>query len=274
MTDNDPFFFSYRRWSDVLPNRAAPSVEYFDNIVGTKPLVLLIVLVGLSVTLVLALVIWPLLRLRDGQRLTALDSAPLLFFALIGVGFMFIEIPLIQRFVLLLGHPTYSMSVSLPGILLGAGLGSYLSGRGRLAPAARVGIAMTGIVLAIVALELGHESLVRSLLPSSLPVRLTAVALITGVLGVLMGIPFPTAVAALARKPQLISLGWTINGGTTVVASVLAIPVAMAWGFSTVLGGAAACYVMAWLLLVLWQIRAGLAEHTPAIAPDGARTTG
>ncbi len=53
-----------------------------------------------------------------------------------------------------------------------------------------------------------------------MPARLAVVALITGVFGMLMGMPFPTAIAALARKPQLISLGWTVNGGTTVVQAV------------------------------------------------------
>lgn len=253
VTDNDPFFFSYRRWTDVLPQRVTPSVEYYDNIVGTKPLVLLIVLVGMSVVIAAALVLWPLIRLRDRHPVTGSDSPVLLFFALIGVGFMFIEISLIQRFVLLLGHPTYSMSVSLPSILLGAALGSYLSGRGRFGAATRVGIAMGGIVLAIAALEGGHESLVARVLPWGLPSRLAVVAGITAIFGLFMGIPFPTAVAALARQPHLISLGWTINGGTTVVASVLAIPVAMAWGFSAVLVTAAACYVSAWCLLLVWR---------------------
>ncbi len=274
VTDDAPFFFSYRRWSDLWPHEATQSVVYYDNIIGTKPLVLLVVLVGLSVSLVLALVVWSLRWTADKQTSSLGDSLILIFFALIGVGFMFIEIPLIQHFVLLLGHPTYSMSITLPGILLGAALGSYVSGRTRLSPGRRVGVAVAGIILSIVLLHVGHEALVRSVLTWPLAARLTVVALITGVFGVFMGIPFPSAVAALADKPQLIALGWTVNGGTTVVASVVAIPVAMTWGFSMVLAVAAACYGISWLLLSVWRVWAETSEcSAPAMLRQRVRTT-
>jgi len=113
----------------------------------------------------------------------------------------------------------------------------------------------------------------RGVLAWPLASRLALVALITSVFGVFMGIPFPTSVAALARKPQLISLGWTINGGTTVVASVLAIPVAMTWGFSMVLASAAACYIIAWPLLARWLARTDAQESANLHILKGVRTT-
>lgn len=268
--DDDPFFFSYRRWSDILPRRGTPSVKYYDDIIGTKPLILLIVLIGQSTALVLLLVVWPIVRSRRREPVSGADGLILVFFALIGLGFMLIEIPLIQRFVLLLGHPTYSMGVTLPGILLGAALGSYLSGSTRIAAAARIGIATAGIVLGILALHLGQESLVRGVLAWPLAGRLAIVAVVAGAFGLLMGIPFPTAVEALARQPHLVSLGWAVNGGSTVVASVLAIPVAMNWGFGTVLAVAGACYLSAWLVFGLWYVKAPGFNHEPALAP--ART--
>lgn len=177
---------------------------------------------------------------------------------------MFIEIPLIQRFVLLLGHPTYSMSVSLPGILLGASLGSYLSGRGLLTPTLRLAIAAIGIALGTVALQTGHDALVRTVLAWPLEARLASVGLIAATFGVFMGIQFPTAIAVLSSHRELIPLAWTVNGGTTVVASVVAIPIAMAWGFSAVLMIAVACYVGAWLALMLWWSRTRSTPLAPA----------
>jgi hypothetical protein len=263
VTDDGPFFFSYRRWSDVLPNRTTSSITYYDNIIGTKPLVLLIALVGLAVLLVLLLVVWPILSARGRYRVNRTDSVMLVFFSLIGVGFMFIEIPLIQRFVLLLGHPTYSMSVSLPGILLGAALGSYLSGRGRLTPTLRLAVAAIGIGLGTVVLHVGHDALIRTVLAWTLEARLASVGLIAATFGVFMGIPFPTAIAALANRRGLIPLAWTVNGGTTVVASVVAIPIAMSWGFSAVLMIAVACYVVAWLAFTLWWSRSRSTFRAP-----------
>jgi hypothetical protein len=240
-----------------------PSITYYDNIIGTKPLVLLIVLVGLAVLLVLLLVVWPIFSARGRYRVNRTDSVILVFFSLIGVGFMFIEIPLIQRFVLPLGHPTYSMSVSLPAILLGAALGSYLSGRGRLTPSSRLAIAVIGIGLCTAALQTGHDALIRAVLTWPQEARLASVGFIATVFGVFMGIPFPTAVAALAGHRGLIPLAWTVNGGTTVVASVVAIPIAMAWGFSAVLMMAVACYVAAWLMLTWWWSRIGPSSLGP-----------
>ena len=53
----------------------------------------------------------------------------LAYFGLLGAGFMLVEVALLQRFVLLLGHPVYSLTVTLFSLLLGTGLGSYLSRR-------------------------------------------------------------------------------------------------------------------------------------------------
>ena len=68
---------------------------------------------------------------------------PLAYFACLGAGFMLIEVALLQRFVLLLGHPVYSLTVTLFSLLLGTGIGSLLSrhvtGRGR-APNRRTGV--------------------------------------------------------------------------------------------------------------------------------------
>jgi hypothetical protein len=264
VTDDKPFFFSYRRWSDVLPNRSTPSIKYYDNITGTKPLVLLIALVALVVLLVVLLVVVsPMFAAGDRYRPSGADSLMLAFFSLIGVGFMFIEIPLIQRFVLLLGHPPYSMSITLPGILLGASLGSFLSSRGHLTPSRRVGIAAIGIGLGIAALQIGHGTPVHTVLGWPLAARLASVGFIAATFGVFMGIPFPTAVAALASHRQLIPLGWTVNGGTTVLASVVAIPIAMTWGFSAVLIAAVACYIAAWLALTLWWSKIRSASFAP-----------
>lgn len=74
----------------------------------------------------------------------------------------------------------------------------------------------------------------------------------------------PRAHAALAGHRELIPLAWTVNGGTPVVASLLAIPIAMAWGFSTVLMIAVACYVAACLAITLWWSRSRSTSRVPA----------
>jgi hypothetical protein len=81
--------------------------------------------------LAILLILVPLVALR-GRSLRELVtdySGALLYFACLGVGFLLVEIVLIQRFVLFLGHPAYAISVILFGLLFFGGLGSYLSGR-------------------------------------------------------------------------------------------------------------------------------------------------
>jgi hypothetical protein len=127
-------------------------------------------------------------------------------------------------------------------------------------------IAVIGIGLCTAALQTGHDALIRAVLTWPQEARLASVGLIATVFGVFMGIPFPTAVAALAGHRGLIPLAWTVNGGTTVVASVVAIPIAMAWGFSAVLMMAVACYVAAWLMLTWWWSRIG----PPSLGPGSS----
>jgi hypothetical protein len=124
-------------------------------------------------------------------------------------------------------------------------------------------VAAIGIGLGTVVLHVGHDALIRTVLAWTLEARLASVGLIAATFGVFMGIPFPTAIAALANRRGLIPLAWTVNGGTTVVASVVAIPIAMSWGFSAVLMIAVACYVVAWLAFTLWWSRSRSTFRAP-----------
>src|SRR5260221_9666828 len=130
-TDDRPFFFHLIKPGTPLKFRVDRSILFGTGIeVLTGLLLISVLLLALFVFLPLAWlspepVVW-----RE------LPLAPLLYFAALGAGFMFVEMGLMQRFVLLLGHPVYSLSVILFTLLLGGGLGSALSRR--LGPPARI----------------------------------------------------------------------------------------------------------------------------------------
>jgi len=178
--------------------------------------------------------------------------------ALIGLGFMLIEVPLIQRFQLLLGQPILSLAVVLAALLLGGGVGSALSQRWGLATLS-VRLAGAGLAIAVIATLywLALPGLINSLLGSALAVRLLATAIFAALIGLPMGIPFPGLLRMAAADESQIALLWAINGAFSVLGSTLALVISMQWGFSwALLSGAVAYLLMAGLVLVRVRRRA------------------
>jgi hypothetical protein len=168
----------------------------------------------------------------------------LAYFGLLGLGFLFVEIPLMQRFILFLGQPVYAFTAVLASLLLFSGLGSLASAQ---LPTRRV---LLLLIVAILVYPLGLTLLFRTFLGSPLALRLLATALCLAPLGFLMGIPFPGGLDWLRRRaPGLIPWAWAINGCTSVLASILAAMLALSAGFSWVLVAAALVYAGAWLAL-------------------------
>ena len=172
------------------------------------------------------------------------------YFLLIGLAFMFVEMPWLQRFVLYLGHPSYATTVVLSALLVGAGLGAVLSPR--LLPFARraVGIALPVVILI---LNLGMGVVFEATLGWSLGWRVVmAIALVVPV-GVLMGAPFPLGMMLAGtsdRDPSsLRAWYWAMNGMASVLATVLSLVSAMTIGFTATVAVGAAAYVLAgWVL--------------------------
>jgi predicted membrane-bound spermidine synthase len=160
---------------------------------------------------------------------------------------MLIEVALLQRFVLLLGHPVYSLTVTLFSLLIGTGLGSMLSRR---VPDARVRSAAVVACVAVAAIGILWATvlpgLVRAAIASALAVRIAIAMALMVPAGMVMGMPLPAGVRLLAeRQPQLIPWAWGMNGALSVLGATLAVFVAMNWGFSVTLVCGAALYAAA-----------------------------
>jgi hypothetical protein len=159
------------------------------------------------------------------------------YFGLLGLGFLLVEMPLVQRFILFLGHPAYALTAVLFAILLFSGVGSVLSARVplRWALAALVGLAL----LYPPALDGLFSLALRLPLWGRLMVAVAALA----PLGVVMGMPFPLGLARLRDlAPVTVPWAWGVNGAASVIASVLAALLALSFGFRVVLLIGAACY--------------------------------
>src|SRR2546422_11223328 len=104
----------------------------------------LLTLFGISAVLVLLFIIGPLLV--GGERPGRGWGAWLAYFGALGAGFMLLEVAVLQRFVLLLGHPVYSLTVTLFSLLLGTGLGAAWSRRFEVVTLRRTGAVATVVV--------------------------------------------------------------------------------------------------------------------------------
>ena len=248
-TDDRPFFFQFLKPKDWLRLDELGDDNFFaSGLLGHMRLVTGFMVLAALLTLAPLLSI----RRRDGERgrLSAL-----FFFAGLGLGYMLVELVLIQRTVLLLGHPTHSVSVTLATLLVGSGIGSLLTGRDRLRarPTRAVLGAVAAIAVLVVAYDLALGTLVETLLP--LPWVMRAAALVTLVLplGVVMGIPFPLGLWRFEARggPTLVAWGLGLNGFMGVLGSLVAVPLAMVFGFGAVLLGAAGIYGLT--ALTFWR---------------------
>jgi hypothetical protein len=252
-TDDRPFFFNQTRLSDV--GQAAPVAEDYLPYARTPYVVLLVTLAILGLLCVLAFAL-PLTAVRGPGR-PSVNS--LLFFAAIGVGFLTLEIVLIQRFVLFLGFPTYALSVVLFSLLVFTGIGSLLSERWR--GSRRALLASLAIACALIAASAaGLQDLLRSLIELPFAARIAVAVALLAPVGLTLGMAMPIGLRRLSGLyPAGVPWAWGINGITSVLASVLAIAIAITWGFTVATLVALACYLGA-------LAHAGLGRW-PAAAP-------
>jgi hypothetical protein len=167
------------------------------------------------------------------------------YFALLGIGFMFVEISLIQKIILPLENPPYAAATVLTSILISSGIGSLLSHR---VSCLRSPSVIIIISILIVFYSFFLPAIMDVISPYSIPVKIILVFFFLMPLGLLIGIPFPTGLKILSEKNKsLIPWAWAINGCFSVIAPILAIMLAMALGFKMVLWLGALTYALAFI---------------------------
>jgi len=190
----------------------------------------------------------------DNQHWKRASLAP--YFALLGVAFLLIEAPLIQRFHLLLGQPVLALITVVGALLVGSGLGSLYSSRFPLEvlPRLVIGFALGVAALGLLSLLI-YPPLIRWALPLDLSLRVAVTALAILPLGFLMGVPFPSGLrVAHVADPNGVAAFWGANAVTSVLGATLAMVVAIAVGFSAaMLLGAALYGLVALLIMVSWS---------------------
>jgi SAM-dependent methyltransferase len=254
-TDDKPHFFHFFRWRS-LPELLAlkeqgglPLLEWgYPVLVATLAQAVLASL--LLIAAPAAWVTWVGARQRGGRPPARASRRVLVYFAAIGLAFMFIEIAFIQKFVLFLSHPLYAVAVVLFAFLLFAGTGSAASRRWhdgsvpvlRHAEAAVVGAIALSATLCLGVLSWLFQHAVA--LPDLLRIAISA-ALIAP-LAFFMGMLFPMGLARVeAADARLVPWAWAVNGCASVTGAVLATLLAIHIGFTAVVVAALGLYAVA-----------------------------
>ncbi|MGC2323366.1 MAG: hypothetical protein WA463_12105 [Terriglobales bacterium] len=251
VSDNAPFFFFTFKAGDVLRNVLHASGRGIDwkNNLGVVVLGMMLVI---SLAAVLAFLIGPLVLRADDSAL-----APLLYFVALGLGYILVEIALIQRFVLFLGHPTYALTVVVFLMLLSSGAGSALSRR-LLAKTRLVRPVLGAIAVLVTAYIFALPRVLGTLVGWPFAAKLGVSGALLAPLGFIMGMPFPTGLRQIATADgSTIEWAWAMNAASSVLGSVLAMVVAIELGLSAALAGGAAAYVAALLLTLTWRFGIG-----------------
>jgi hypothetical protein len=239
-TDDRPFFFHTTKLQNQF------DVAFGKSMLFGNGLSALMTLLGISLTLVVVFVFGPLLIADRGVSHPRGWWAWLAYFGALGAGFMLIEVSVLQRFVLLLGHPVYSLTVTLFSLLLGTGLGAAWSRtfeEETLRRSATRGI----LIIAAIAVTFVFvvDPVVSWAIPFSRPVRMAVAVLTLVPIGIALGVPMPTGLRMLsARAPEMVAWAWGMNGALSVLGATLAIFIAMNWGFGVTLLAAAATYLL------------------------------
>ena len=254
-TDDRPFFFHTVKWG-TLPELLALRAQGGLPLIEWGFVILAATLVQASVAAVV-LILLPLLALRtprgpDPPAATPARWRVVLFFASLGLGFLFVEIAFMQRFAVFLGHPLFAIAVVLAGLLLFAGLGAgaidrlaRLVGRigGRASP---VPVVAAGIVVVGVAYVWLLPWVFEAAQGWPVAARIAVALALLGPIGFPLGMPFPLGLKALGgRAPALVPWAWGINACASVVSASLATFIALHIGFTPVLGCALVLYVLA-----------------------------
>jgi len=241
-TDDNPYFLNYFKWQ-ALPEILGLKGQGGMVLLESGYLILVFTLLQ-AIAASLALVLLPVIARPYVPAPEARWSRPRIvaYFFAIGLGFLFLEIAFIQKFILYLGHPLYAAAVVLAVFLVFAGMGSQYGQAMRIRVIWPVAIIMGLGIVDLIMMNFLFDAL--NWVP--VYVKILLAILMLGPLAFCMGMPFPLALTKVgAQAPDLIPWAWAVNGCASVIGAVLATLLAVHSGFAAVVLAALALYGLA-----------------------------
>jgi len=272
--DNSPYFWHFARFKDALATLLglASDVPDYRFLIGE---LVSIILLFIAILFAAVFLLLPLVSIRNTWAEMPYKWSAGVYFAALGLGFMFHEVSLIQMFTLFLGYPTHSLTVTLFSMLLFSGLGSLLSERYGTNPARSLRLLLAGLIGLAVFYQLALPMIIAIFAGQSFGLRVLVTIAVMAPLGLCLGAFMPIGLTTVARltshKREYVAWAWAVNGFFSVMASILSTILAMVFGFRIVLLIALAVYAVGVFSLV------GLMRHadqTPEESIASARVSG
>jgi MFS family permease len=247
VNDGRPYFWHFSSFNTVISNSThSINAVNFEDQLGERVLLLLLAIATLLAAVFLVL---PFVSIRDEWRRLPRKGRSAVYFGAIGLGFFFFEIALIQRLVLFLGYPTYSITVTLASLLIFTGIGALIAGRfgtwARRGPPVLLAI-ITGLTAFYC---FGLPPLMNAAQSVPFATRAIIAFAVLAPLGICLGAFMPLGVGAISEltslRRQYVAWAWAVNGFASVVGSVLATILAMTYGFGLLLVLGLVMYVVA-----------------------------
>jgi spermidine synthase len=235
-TDDRPFFHHYFRWGhlDEIYRLAG---EKWQILVEGGYLVPIVLIQALFLSFLF--IVLPLISGKLGRKKPAVAGGHpfswLIFFSALGLGFMFVEISLMQKFILFLSHPVYSVSLVIFSLLIFAGGGSRLSMRIDPRASRELKLILSSVAGLLLLYAFFLPPVLQFFQGKPLFLRQVISVLLIAPLGFLLGMPFPLGIRLVGSQwPALVAWGWCANGCASVVGSVLPVIIALSLGFQAV----------------------------------------
>ena len=237
VSDDAPFFWHFTRFRDVIAG------DWFDrNQIdpedghGEQTLLLML---AVSSGFAVAFLLLPFLLVRERWRALPHKAESAAYFAALGLGFMCLEIPLIQKLTLFLGYPTYTLSVTLFALLVFSGIGSLASGLYAERRDRALAVLLAALAAFTLFLQLGFDGAMEALIGLPLALRIAAAVALLAPLGLVLGAFLPLGITSVARLSphagEYVAWSWAVNGVFSVMGSMLATILSMSYGFRAVM---------------------------------------
>ncbi|MBN2351030.1 MAG: hypothetical protein JXD23_00565 [Spirochaetales bacterium] len=245
MTDDRPYYSSYLKFDRLFDYLRQPL-----KVIEEWGFLLILAVFVQSIIFAALIVLIPAAgRFRELLTEKKRTFKVIVYFACLGLGYMLMEMFLIQRLVFFLSDPTFSTSIVITSMLVISGLGSLASARIRMPRLRLIRWAVFAVVLTVAFYVFGLPPLLSASLGVPFALKILIAVGIIAPAAFFMGMPFPNALAALgASRPRLLPWAWGMNGALSVTGSVLARLISIPFGFSLVLVVTAIVYFIAALL--------------------------
>lgn len=236
VTDDSPYFLSYEK----------PLPAVIMNLLNSS------IVIATTFLFIPLFWLWRTNNSTEKPRLGISSIIP--YFAALGMGFILIELALLQKLILLLGNPTTTFAILLFTLLISSGSGSLLSSRIIRSNTRNLAFMIAGIVAIGITYVALLQPIIYSVIGQQFEVKAAVSIAILAPVGLLMGMPLPTGMRLLkTHRPEYIPWMWAVNGAFSVLGAVLAVVLGIMYGSSTAMMLGVSAYIISLLISFVWK---------------------